>query len=56
MTLQFAVQNMMCGMSRLRSFTQKNGYYFSKLFENAVENAVRLLQKLYAAKNCVIYT
>ena len=27
---RFVVQNLMCGISRWRSFTQRNGYYFSK--------------------------
>ena len=33
MTLQFAVQNLMCAMSQVQSLTQRNGYYFSRSVE-----------------------
>lgn len=40
MTLRFTVQNVMCGMSRLRSFTQRNRYYFNKACPPIIPNLI----------------
>ena len=45
MTLRFAVQNQMCGMNRVRLFTQRNGYYFSKTSRVAPKGIFKLKLK-----------